>query len=205
MPERAPDPQQDPWCRDWELLFRCADATWARVGEHPTVLKLRREFADRFGFPLVPCSDNEAARFSSQINPIIETTAERWVTLFSAWYGDRQRFIFPDGYSTLFLTRVLWSNQTVLYRGHFDAKWKLTSSWSRQRQTHTDDSLQKKNEQFLTRLRELPMIRECYMGQRIAHANQRVPQLKNSAPTKVVSGSTLAFLVGGTADDCNRQ
>lgn len=154
------------WDRDWELLFRCSEILWARLGEHPSILPLRREFAELIEGRLCPCSPYEASRFSYDIEPIVDATASCWSALFKQWFCKRRTFVFPDGFSVLFLLRILWANEVILFRGHYDARWKLSSTLSRAQSrgsSHTELA-GKQAERFLDRLQLTDTIKGCYLS-----------------------------------------
>lgn len=192
------------WPRDWELLSRCVDILWSRVGLHPAVLPLREEFADVLGRRLVSCSDLEARRFSAVIDPIVDAVAHEWIQMFMEWVGKRRDYIFPDAFSAVFLTRGLWANEALLYRGHYDSRWRLTSSWRRMSGANPEDAVRERNRGavFLERLGRLECVKAAYFSGIPPHHEEAILQ-HYGFPTSLIDmtySSDVAIYFGEGGD-----
>lgn len=161
-----PETDEKPWSRDWELLFRVADIAWARLGDDWRVLERRRiHFRDR-GLPPVPCSEFEAARIGSRLEPVGTTVAAEWGALYDAWSRDPASFVFDDGFAVLFLVRLLWANENVLLRGHYDSRWTMATSLERARQRGENfvAQAQEVGQDFLEAVAKVRMVGRAYGG-----------------------------------------
>ena len=152
------------WLRDWEFLYRAADLLWAMLGDGPDIFERRLKYIEQFGFAPTRCSDIEAARYADDFQPVCAWITERWCRLFDQWSLSRDQFVFDDGFAVLFLLRLLWANDTVLLRGHYDAVWRLTSTQSRAQERGTNflKNAQERGQQFLEQLKRLSIVQSHY-------------------------------------------
>ncbi len=152
------------WVRDWEFLFRSADLLWAKIGDQKEVFSRRTKYCAAYGDITYGSSGTEARRFSSDFTPICDWIAERWCRLFDDWIKCPETFVFDDAFAALFLIRILWANQTLLLRGHYDSRWKLTTSSFRAMQGG-DEFVKRETEraqQFLFEIMRLDVVKTAY-------------------------------------------
>lgn len=154
----------DLWWRDWEFLYRAADLLWAKLGDHRIVFGGRLEYFCRLGCEPTPCSDLEAQRYRPDFKTVCDWMAHRWRLLFDAWAQNPLGFVFDDAFSALFLLRLLWANDVLILRGHYDARWKPTTSLSRaqQRGPRFITAAVERSQQFLEQLQQLPLVQREY-------------------------------------------
>jgi hypothetical protein len=152
--------------RDWELLYRCADILWALLGDHVEVQQRREHVANVLERGFATSSPHEAARFSDWADTIGDVVVERWCALFDLWWEQRRNFVFPDAHSVVFLARLLWANDVLLYRGQYNAAWPLKSTWRRLEERGSPDLAEKRSRggEFLKKVWQIPRMRECYPG-----------------------------------------
>jgi hypothetical protein len=160
----AHDLPLDLWMRDWEFLYRAADLLWAILGDRPDIFERRLKYLKPFGSTPTRCSDREAARYGVDFQPACAWITKRWCRLFDQWSESRGQFVFDDGFAVLFLLRLLWANDTLLLRGHYDARWKLISTRSRAQERGTDflKNALERGQQFLEHLKRLPIVQSHY-------------------------------------------
>ncbi|MBI5651336.1 MAG: FRG domain-containing protein [Chloroflexi bacterium] len=180
-------PNPELWDRDWEFFFRSADLMWAKVGNHPKVFLRRSNYYNALGDIAHGCSGIESKRFSTDLEPISNLVAERWCQLFDAWIERPDAFVFEDGFAALFLIRILWANQKVLLRGHYDSRWTLTSSLSRARQKGVEFVAQenKRAERFVRETNILDIVRSAY-PKGVPDAHQQAMLQHYGFPTNLI-------------------
>jgi FRG domain len=152
------------WPRDWELALRSAEIAWSILGERPEIYERRcAAFSDR-GVPPVKCSTLEKSRFTTKLNAVCEWLEMLWIQLYDSLDSRKITFVFSDAFSVLFFLRVLYANESLLFRGHFHEVWTISSTIDRANQSNPN--LAKKSvaagENFITKLLRTQTLEGLY-------------------------------------------
>lgn len=154
------------WIRDWEFFYKASTILWSNVAEKAIVKERRDNYGLELGFPTIKSPWYEVDRLGSELDDICNFLASKWSHLFDAWHTSKNTFVFEDGYSVLFFLRILWANNVVLLRGHYDESWKLTSSLQRAKKKGRKYLAQRLQEAdaFASKIKNYPPITRYYSG-----------------------------------------
>jgi len=103
-------------------------------------------------------------RFSSDIDSVYAWIAEKWCQLFDRWITNPEKFVFDDGFAALFFVRVLWAERTVLLRGQYDSRWKLTTTLFRAKQKGSEFARRESEraQHFTSEILKLSIVQSAY-------------------------------------------
>ena len=142
-----------------------ADIAWAPLGRLDSVAERRSQALDRFGAVVLRPRASEAERIAPRVRTAVDLVAAEWCSLFDQWNDVDSQFTFADGFAALFFMRLLWLNQPIVLRGHFDATWSLETSLARARRRLPPSELSQfltSSDAFLAELQDLTFLREAY-------------------------------------------
>lgn len=156
--------------RNWELQYRIANHLWPIICEKPSVKTRREELAKKLNAYCIPCNIHESSIRNDDYERCVDVAVKNWVNIYESFHNDAEKgnqFIFEDGYMLIFFLLILWGNNTIILRGHYDSEWELRTSLQRALLTKgiTMDQINKRSNEFLSAIYHLPFIRRIYSNE----------------------------------------
>ena len=149
--------------RTYELLYRCSSILWAAVAERDDVRSRRRKTSPHA--VAYACSADEGRRVDDDALGVVEWLADRWCRLCDAYLSGGAEFAFDDAYAVLFFVRILYPNNVVIARGHYDARWRLSTTYERAEAAGTLQRDLRAAEVFIQKVLASEEVRNCYTGE----------------------------------------